>query len=255
MRHIVASIALLSSWLYAGSSSVAAVTTVTPITEEASAWYFEFSPYLAMSGISGTSEIILPSPAPVELDFSQILDALEFGTAGHFEALHHSGWGVWIDYNFVSLGATGDAGILKLDVKQAIFEGYGMYRQRFGHNTIDYMAGIRRWNLKMNASIAGHIDIHDTHNHWIDAVIGARWMRNVGENWTLYVRGDMCAGESDFTATAAAGVRYTINEWLDFDLQYKALWVDYETGTANTLDYFHYDTMTYGPILGLNFKF
>jgi hypothetical protein len=232
-----------------------AVTTVAPITEEAPAWSFEFSPYLAMSGISGSSEIILASPAPVELDFSQILDALEFGAAGHFEAFHRSGWGVWIDYNFVSLGATGDASIVTIDVKQAIFEGYGMYRQRFGRNTIDYMAGIRRWNLKMNATIADRIDIHDTNNHWIDAVVGVRWTRELSENWSLYLRADVGTGESDFTAAAAAGVRYTINEWLDFDLQYKALWVDYETGTANTLDYFHYDTMTYGPILGLNFKF
>jgi len=47
----------------------------------------------------------------------------------------------------------------------------------------------------------------------------------------------------------------TINAWLIFHLQYKMLWVDYETGTANTLDYFNYDTVMYGSILGLNFEF
>jgi hypothetical protein len=66
--------------------------------------------------------------------------------------------------------------------------------------------------------------------------------------------GDIGAGDSNFTATAA-GVRYTINEWLDFDLQYKALWVDYETGTPNRVGHFKYDTTTYGPIVEINFKF
>jgi len=31
--------------------------------------------------------------------------------------------------------------------------------------------------------------------------------------------------------------------------------VDYQTGTVGTLDYFRYDTLTQGPIIGLNFKF
>jgi|LGVC01.1.fsa_nt_gb hypothetical protein len=255
MKNILLSTALLSSLLVAGSDTVPATATVEPIVEEMPSWSFEFSPYLAMSGISGTSEIIMASPAPVELDFGQILDALEFGAAGHFEAHHASGWGLWIDYNFVSLGADGDIGILHLDVKQAVFEGYGMYRQTLENSTIDYMAGIRRWNLKMDATLAGRPNLNDTNNDWVDFVVGARWTTNFSENWKFYVRGDIGGGGSDFTATAAGGVRYVINEWLDFDLQYKALWVDYETGTLNTRDYFSYDTLTQGPIIGLNFKF
>ena len=252
MRKIVLSTALFSSLLFAGGD-IAPVEA--PVVEEVSSWEFEFSPYLAMSSISGDSAVILEQSNAVELGFDDILDALEFGVAGHFEAHHSSGWGLWIDYNYVSLGGTGDAGILTLDVKQSVFEGYGMYRQTLENSTIDYMAGIRRWNLKMDATLAGRPNLNDTDNDWIDFVAGARWTTNLSENWKFYVRGDIGAGDSDFTATAAAGVRYVINEWLDFDLQYKALWVDYETGTPDTIDYFSYDTLTQGPIIGLNFKF
>jgi opacity protein-like surface antigen len=259
MYKTVLSTALLSSLLFA-VGDIALVEA--PVVEEVSSWNFEFSPYAAMSSISGDSAVISPSAlSHVELPFDDILDALEFGTAVHFEALHSSGWGLWIDYNYVSLGGSGSipipetARVLKeIDVKQAVFEGYGMYRQQLENGTFDYMAGIRRWNLKLNATLDAP-DIHDTKNHWIDFVAGARWTTNLSENWKFYVRGDIGAGDSDFTATAAAGVRYVINEWIDFDLQYKALWVDYETGTAGTLDYFSYDTLTQGPIIGLNFKF
>ena len=257
MRKIVLSTALFSSMIFAGGN-VAPIIDVTvaeaPIVKEASAWNFELSPYLAMSSISGDSGVVTAA-APLDLPFDDILDALEFGTAGHFEAHHNSSWGLWIDYNYANLGGTGDAGILTLDVKQAVFEGYGMYRQTLENSTIDYTAGIRRWNLKMDATLTGRPNLNDTQNDWVDFVVGARWTTNISENWKFYVRGDIGAGGSDFTATAVGGVRYVINEWLDFDLQYKALWVDYETGTVGTLDYFKYDTLTQGPIIGLNFKF
>lgn len=42
---------------------------------------------------------------------------------------------------------------------------------------------------------------------------------------------------------------------MDIDVTYKGTWVDYEEGTQGTSDYFAYDTLTHGLILGLNFKF
>ena len=257
LKKTIISTAIFSSLLVAGGNIAPVV--VKPIVHEVPSWSFELSPYAAMSSVSGDSAIILAQTSNVNLPFEDILDALEFGVAAHFEALHNSGWGVWIDYNYVSLGGSGQipgsTNTLTLDVKQSVFEGYGLYRQTLENGTFDYMAGMRRWNLKMDASISGRPNINNTDNNWIDFVVGARWTTNLSENWKFYARGDIGAGASDFTATAAAGFRYTINEWLDFDVLYKALWVDYKTGTPNTVDYFTYDTLTQGPIIGLNFKF
>jgi hypothetical protein len=159
----------------------------------------------------------------------------------------------------VSLGGSGsilnNTRTLTLDVKQAVFEAQGFYRQNFESSYIDYTAGIRRWNLKMDADISGLPNFRNTDNDWVDGIVGLRWVNTLNEDWKFYVSGDVGAGGSDFTASAVAGVRYTFNEWLDLDVQYKGLWVDYETGTPNTLDYFTYDTVTYGPTIGLNFKF
>ncbi len=92
---------------------------------------------------------------------------------------------------------------------------------------------------------------------WLDAVIGARWTHYLSENWQFRLRGDIggLGLASDFTGTASVGIIYVINNLMDIDLTYKATWVDYEEGTRNTPDYFEYDTVTHGPILGLNFKF
>ena len=257
MNKTVLSTALFSSLLFAGGDVSPVV--VEPVVEEVSSWEFEFSPYLAMSSISGDSAVILEQSNAVELGFDDILDALEFGVAGHFEALHNSGWGVLVDYNYVSLGGSGAIpgypNTLTLDIKQAVFEAQGFYRQNLENGSFDYIAGIRRWNLKMDAEISNRPNFHNTQNDWVDGIVGVRWINNLSENWKFYVSGDVGAGGSDFTASAIAGVRYTFNEWLNLDVQYKGLWVDYETGTANTLDYFKYDTVTYGPMLGLNFKF
>ena len=38
-------------------------------------------------------------------------------------------------------------------------------------------------------------------------------------------------------------------------MQYKATWVDYENGTPGQAGYFAYDTVTYGPLMGVIFNF
>ena len=203
-----------------------------------------------MSGITGTSGVGRAGDSDLDLPFDDILDALEFGAAVHFEAIHNNGWGAVVDYNYVGLGVT--QGPLNVDIDQAVFEGFGLYRQTLGSGAVDYMAGIRRWNLKIETDLIVHREVNED---WIDFVVGARWIQNLNKNWKMYVSADVGAGGSDFTASAVAGIRYQINDLLDVDLQYKALWVDYEDGTSGASDYFKYNTTTQGPMIGLNFKF
>jgi len=260
-KQTVITTALCSSILFAGGDVAPIKVPIKPIVnevEEVSNWSFELMPYFAMSGLSGDSSIISTATSQVDLPFDDILDALEFSVPIHAEILNKSGWGIWLDYSYMSLGGSGlipTGHNITLDVKQTTFEGYAMYRQPIQNSTIDYMAGVRSWKLKMDAEISGLPNLNKTDNDWVDFVVGARWTTNINKDWKFYTRGDIGAGDSDLTATVVVGFRYTMNEWLDFDIKYKALWVDYETGTPNTIDYFAYDTLTQGPIIGLNFKF
>ncbi len=92
---------------------------------------------------------------------------------------------------------------------------------------------------------------------WVDPVVGTRLSMPVLENFDFILRGDIGGFgiSSDFTALVSAGLQYHFTRMVSLDIRYKALWVDYETGTQGRPGYFSYTTVTHGPILGLVFAF
>ena len=92
---------------------------------------------------------------------------------------------------------------------------------------------------------------------WVDVVIGARWTNPLNDRWDFIYRGDIGGFglESDFTSSLAAGFHYQMTQSIDLDLQYKATWVDFESGVPGQPGYFSYDTVTHGPIIGVIFNF
>ena len=91
---------------------------------------------------------------------------------------------------------------------------------------------------------------------WIDPVVGMRWTNALSEQWNLRLRGDIggFGAASDFTWSAAVGLQYRFSKLFAVELQYKALGVDYE-GSRGSPDFFRYDTITHGPLLGVSFEF
>lgn len=79
----------------------------------------------------------------------------------------------------------------------------------------------------------------------------------MSEKFNLVLRGDIGGFglSSDFTALISAGFYYRFTKMISLDVRYKALWVDYETGTKGGPGYFSYKTVTHGPILGVIFEF
>ena len=59
---------------------------------------------------------------------------------------------------------------------------------------------------------------------------------------------------SDLTWNLQGGVAWDVSELLTLFVEYRALSVDYSTGTAGTADRFVYNTVTQGPVFGLAFK-
>lgn len=228
-------------------------------TKPAKSWSYEFEPYMLVTSISGDAGIGRSSGVPIDVDFSDILENLDIGAMAHFEAHHESGWGVWIDYGFMDLSSdiTGPVnGITSASVRQGVLETLGMYRQKLSYGDIDYLAGVRWWDNDINVLHSSlPIDIN-VKEDWIDLVVGARWTTPINEYWSFNLLGT--AGgfglESDFTASSAIGVKYVISDLVDLNLQYKATWVDYENGIKRESNYFMYDTVTYGPLIGLSFK-
>ena len=262
LRNLFIGSALLSSMLFAGGDITPIESAVEEAATETNAWSFEFEPYLMLSNIEGDSQFRNTPTANLDVDFGTILDNLDIGFMGHFEAHHQSGWGTWIDYGFMKLSndvAPVDA-IDSLEVRQGVLEAVGLYRQITSSGYIEYLAGIRWWDNDFDISSPLPILTKSRNIDWVDGIVGLRYTHILNENWKLRVHGDIGGGGADITYGASAGVLYTINDLLDVDVRYKATWVDYEEGekglgTLFNSDYFSYDTVTHGLILGLNFKF
>lgn len=242
----------------------AVVFAAAPEDTDRKSWTFDLEPYLMATSIEGTASVGRVTGVEVDVDFSDILETLNLAAMIHFEAHHESGWGIWFDYGFMNLSqdtSVPKGGVASTDLRQGVMEVFALYRQKLTRGKIEYIAGVRWWDNDIDATvdpamIPGSKSI-SVDADWLDAVIGARWTHHISENWRLRLRGDIGVPglTSDFTATASAGIIYIINDLLDIDLTYKATWVDYEEGTKRTPGYFEYDTVTHGPILGLNFKF
>ncbi len=234
-----------------------------PGTTDQKSWSFDLEPYLMATSIAGIASVGRVTGVDVDVEFSDILETLNIAAMIHFEAHHESGWGIWLDYGFMDLSqdtAGPVGGVASTDIRQGVFEAFALYRQELTQGKIDYIAGVRLWKNNIDATVdaamfPGSQSIK-IRADWLDAVVGARWIHYLNDTWQFRLRGDIggLGLASNFTGTASVGIIYVINDLMDIDLTYKATWVDYEEGTKHTTDYFEYDTVTHGPILGLNFK-
>jgi hypothetical protein len=244
------------------SSMAACSLALAANPANADAWSFQIEPYLLGVSIDGHAGIGRVNGVDVDVNTSDIIDKLDMGAMVHFVARHESGWGVALDYAFMDLSdnITGPrGGVLSGDVRQGMLEAMLVKGTRSGDAQLDYFAGLRWWDNDLDVTIdpvilPGTVSA-SVEEDWVDLVIGARWMNPINEKWTFVLRGDIGAGGSDFTASTIIGFRYSIGKSTELDLGYKALLVDYETGTPGQPGYFKYDTTTHGPAIGLAFKF
>jgi len=235
-----------------------------PMSGNAQAWEAEVELYLLATTIEGDAGIGQAQNAPVSLDFDAILENLDMAGMVHFEIFHESGWGAALDYSFMDLGYDRSGpygGVVDAGVRQGVFQADLLYRMPIIKGSIDWLGGIRWWDndfdVKVDTTVLpGPVDL-SREEDWIDVFVGARLIFEITESWNLMLRGDIGGFglEADFTAQVYGNLRWMIAEKWAFDIGYKALWVDYETGHSGQRDYFNYDTLTHGPQLGIIYKF
>ncbi len=255
---------------------------VTPVESPAApenTWGYEFQLYGLAIFIQGDASLgrdplfqngIDIISGDVDETPKSIIDKLEMGAMAHFEAHQNSGWGLWLDYVFMNLGlgATTDESFVNVananvGIYQGILEAFATYRVPMEKGYIDYFGGVRWWHNEFDLALSSSIPLpvlngtkHRTID-WYDPVLGARWTYPMNENWSFRVSGDVGGFgiQSDFSAVIEVGALYDINENWQVDLRFKSLWVDYEESTGGAADYFAYNTVNFGPIIGITYKF
>jgi len=227
-------------------------------------WSYEFEVYALASSIEGDAGMGRATGVEVDVDMSDILEVLDIGAMAHFEAHNSNGWGVALDYGFMDLKADMSGprgGIVDVGVRQGVLEALLVRRVSSGDGHFDYLAGFRWWDNDIDVDIDPAVlpgtATADIEEDWFDIVIGVRWTNPVNDKWDFKLRGDVggLGVESDFTSSIATGFHYQMTESSTLDLQYKATWVDYESGSSGEPGYFKYDTVTHGPLIGVIFSF
>ncbi len=215
-------------------------------------WEFLDAPYLLFPYMSGTT-MIRGIEVEVDANPGDIFSRLQFGAMLFLEA-HNSVWAVSLDGLYMSLSQPGPLGLTEFGVKQGMVELTG-YRRVIPW--LEVLAGGR-----LNV-IGGEIEVLlsagpssvDRTETWLDPFVGARATVPAGSRWLFVFRGDIGGFGigSDFAWQIYPVVSYRFSRLFGLAVAYRALSLDYESGSGT--DLFQYDVTTFGPQIGLLFHF
>jgi opacity protein-like surface antigen len=261
--------------LVLGAAIVAALGATPNVAQAQAAassgggWTFEFTPYLWGAGMSGEVGAGALPTLDVDMSFSDILDNLDAGLMGAFEA-RNGRWGLLFDAIYMKLahsatasrtgsgpiGATATASA-ELEITQTVYAAAVAYRAIEGRTPLDVIGGARYAKLTVDAQIDGSFYAQtgtvaaSAEKSWVDPYIGVRVQHPIAERWTLVGYADVggFGVGSDFTWQALAGVNYEFSKSIAGKFGYRYLYVDYDK------DGFRYDMANSGLYLGAGIRF
>jgi len=252
--------------IVAQSNPLSLSTTAAPSEEGAAPagnddWEFIIAPYFVAASISGDQSIGRIDGVDLDISPHDIFESLDFGAMLQAEVRKGRIGGV---VNAAYMGLSGDesgplGGELDWDLDQWTVQAYGTYRFPHEKGFIEPYLGVRYWSIDMEVDLGGGAVTASgsRSQEWVDVIGGLRLKQELNDRFSLLLQGDIggFGATSDFTWYALAGVGYKINEHCSLVVAFSALGVDYEDGDKGTADYFEYDTVTYGPLMGLVFRF
>jgi hypothetical protein len=234
-------------------------------------WQLSVTPYFWFAGVDG-HVTARGNRRNVDISFSDIWDAFDFGALIHIEARKEK-WGFFADPIYMNLSQSRDLSLVipgpadivltptaKADLTMWIVEFGGFYQigqwRPAGDSkqtiTLDVLGGGRYWDVEQNISI-GPLSGKASEN-WIDPFIGARLTVPVN-NWLLfYLRADIggfavSSDASEQTWNIFAGPAITLSDRMNLVAGYRWLNLDREK-SSNTES-----NVTFaGAILGLTIR-
>jgi len=231
-------------------------TCVAPIAPAQDAWEHRLGVYLMAAGLDGTSQIG-PVATDVDVGFGELLEALEIGGMGFWQA-EKGDVTVTVDAMYAALAAddTGPFGVrFDVDVDQLILGTDVAYRM---NESFQLLAGLRYVSLDMELRVrspTGATLRGADKQDWIDPYVGANATWPINDAWSFVLRGDIggFGVGSDFAWNVVARFNWNFSENMFAAFGYRILDMDYENGSGNNL--FAYDVAQSGPIAGIAWRF
>lgn len=270
------------TWFVRGATALCLTTAAAmPFAAQAQAaadsWQYRASIYGYFPSVSGSSRNPTGGGGPsLDVDASDILDALKFTFMGTFEA-QKGQWGLFTDLIYLDLGKSkagsrdftlGGAGVpagvtanLSMDLKAWVWTVAGLYSlAATPQNTTNLVFGARMVDLTqtldwgINGDLgpiglparSGRSELDVT--NW-DAIVGLKGLATLDESrrWVLPYYLDVGTGQSKLTWQALAGIGYSF-DWATMTLAWRHL--EYDFDSDKNLK----DISFSGPFFGLTFR-
>ena len=255
LTNLLLGSALLSSTLFAGGD-IAPVEPVMPEVVVNDSWNYSAAIYLWGADIGGTTG----TGQTVDIPFSDIVDNLDLGFMGHFDA-RKGKWTVAADAIYLKVGDTvpSPGPIDKLQFRAWIVTPYAAYNVVESDQwNLDLLAGARYLYMKPKFTyspilpgapiISGSGTTSVSDSNW-DGIIGMKGNYKLNEKWFMPFMFDVGSGDSKMTWQAFAGVGY---KYENFDVVAGYRYLEWEFDDV-FVGFNEFDLS--GPMIGLNFKF
>ena len=225
---------------------------------ETDTWDFTLAPYLLfphMNGQTGIGDAL----ADVDVGPGDIFERLDFG-AMLFLELANRDWSVSFDGLYMNLGESGMTPVtgrdVEVDLKQS---GLQLTALRRIASWAEIGLGARLNTLDASIEVAPGEILPGTEalntETWFDPLIATRLTVPDAGKWDLGLRGDVggFGVGSSFAWQVVPFAGYRFSRLFELLVMYRALGMDYESGSDSTL--FVYDMRIFGPQVGLVFRF
>ena len=226
-------------------------------TQDQDNWKFNLAPfYLWGVTIDGDMTSGVTS-SDVNVPFGDLSTSLEAAFIVHFDVLHKSNFGFYVDVNALKINNTATIPMgqsLDIDLGFKLTEVAGYYRIQKGNHYFDTVAGLRYVKITTEVTPINGPTLVDAKQDWTDPIIGGRYTWAFAEDWKLVTSGNIggFGVGSEFSWQAIGIVEWQPFEHVSFLGGYRALDQDYEEdkGPASL----NLDMTLHGPIIGVNFK-
>ena len=247
--------AFATGTLHAGTPSPAFAPAPVGTDSE---WEFRTAVYAPLMGIDGTVGVGGVS-GPVDVPFSDILENLDAGLTGSFEA-RRGPWSITVDAIWLKLSASANpfANAVFSFEQQQLMGSAAIGYEIYGNDctTLDFLAGAALTHLDVDVELSTPLlpvtfRSASGSETWVDPFVGLRFRHSFGDRWSIFATG-LYGGfgiGSDEYWQALGGLAFHLTEHTSLALAYRVMATDYQDGG------FTYDVETSGPNLGLVFRF
>jgi hypothetical protein len=224
-----------------------AASTGTPVT--ASDWRWSVTPYVWATDVGVDVAIADRTVIDEEIPIGELLEDLETIAQVRLEA-QRGAHGLFLDLFDVTLaedaaelalpGGQGTA-LVTPEMGMTLLELGGLYDPRGDQRGFQLLYGARL--LSQRARIDAAFELVDgsaVDRSWeiddtlVDALLGVRYVRRLGERWSIETRVDLSAGGTELTWSAAPSLGYSFGAQGRYTVQagYRRMVVDFDTAAT-----------------------